>query len=186
MTTCDALLQSSPDGRFAIRVDAFEDRGFVEWTTWLVDRTAARDLLRLGAGIEAGFRTDGLLQVGPPWCPRGVLIDPARACFRLDDDQPWLALDAWAVAERAYLQGFRTGLDSLSTNPAFAFPWTEASVAITALAAVALLAWVPWLGPVPRYTFIVIGVLVAVLYIFLSVNGWITWRRLRKLRSTCP
>jgi hypothetical protein len=174
------LPQTSPDGRFALRVDEFEDRGSIEANTYLVDLVAQRDVAWLGQVIDGGFRPDGMLLVArPAWNTCDVLIDPPQQRFRIRDDQPWLPLDAWGLAHSAYGQGWASARDSLASDPALAFPWTELSIALGAYALVALLASGPWLDPVARATLIGIGAVVAVAFTWFAGNGLRTWRHVR-------
>ena len=105
------LPQTSPDGRFAIRVDERNERGAMESDTWLVDLVAKRDLAWLANAIEGGFQADGMLRVvRPPWNAWDVIVDPARECFRVREDLPWLPLSAWGLAHSAYNRGWSNGI----------------------------------------------------------------------------
>jgi hypothetical protein len=178
------LPRASADGRFALRVDEFNDRGSIECDTWLVDVAARRDIAWLGNVVEGGFEPDGLLRVvRPPWNAWDVVVDPARECFRARDDLPWLPLAAWSVADSAYRQGWGHGIRCRADDPALAFPWVELMIALGAIALVAVLAWKPWLDVVPRVTLIVVGSLVAVLFTFITGQGWRGWRLACDLRA---
>jgi hypothetical protein len=183
MTRQDALPPTSPDGRFAIRVDEENDRGSIQADTWLVDVATQRDIVRLADLFDGGFQPDGLLRVvRPRWNACDVLVDPVRESFRVREDLPWLPLAAWDLAQSAYGQGWSNGIESRASDPALAFPWVELWIAIGAIALVALLAWKPWIDVLPRITLIVIGALVAVLFVYLTGNGLRSWRFARRLR----
>lgn len=181
------LPQVSPDGRFAIRVDEFEDRGAVEYTTHLVDRAANRDIARLGGPLDCGFRPDGLLRIAQPaWNAWDVLVDPARETFRIRDDQPWLPLAAWGLGESAYYRGWANGIDFRRNDPDFGAPWVETWIALGAFAALALLAWKPWLDLVARATLIVIAAIVAIGFAWIAGNGWRAHASVKQRRVEPP
>lgn len=165
--------QVSPDGRFAIRVDEFEDRGSIEYTTYLVDRAANRDIACLGGPLDCAFLPDGMLRIArPPWNAWDVLVDPAREAFRVRDDQPWLPLLAWSLGDNAYRQGWASGIDFRRNDPDFSAPWVETGIAAGAYAAVALFAWKPWLDLAARATLIVIAAIAAIGFTWIAGNGW--------------
>jgi hypothetical protein len=178
------LPRTSPDGRHALRVDETNDRGSIEEDTYLVDVVAQRDIAWLGNTVEGGFEPDGLLRVvRPPWNAWDVIVDPARECFRARDDLPWIPLAAWTVADSAYRQGWSQGIEFRASDPDLAFPWVELWVALGAVAFVALLAWKPWLDVMPRAILIVMGALVAVLFVWLTGTGLRSWRLASRLRA---
>ena len=181
MTT---LPRTSADGRFTLRVDEFNDRGSIVSDTYLVDVAGKRDLAWLGNVVEGGFQPDGTLRVvRPAWNAWDVIVDPAREMFRARDDWPWVPLDAWTVADSAYRQGWSQGIAFRASDPQLAFPSVEIGIALGAIAFVALLAWKPWLDPMPRVTLIVLGALAAVLFIWLTGTGLRSWRLARNLRA---
>jgi len=184
MTGTATLPPTSPDGRFAISVrELDDDRGCKEYETWLVDVAAKRDVVWLANAITGGFQPDGMLRiVRPPWNAWDVLVDPARECFRIRDDQPWLPLTAWGLGWSAYRRGWAEGINFRATDPELKRPVVDASIAVAAIVFVALLAWKPWLDVVPRVTLISIGALVAVLFTWLAGNAWRSWRRMPDLR----
>lgn len=185
MTRSESLPETSPDGRFRIRLDEMEDRGTIQASTFLVSVLENRDIVWLGETIEGGFLPDGMLRVvWPPWNGCDVLIDPARECFRTREDQPWLPLAAWQLADSAYRQGWANGIEFRTSDPSFGFPWVELWMAIGAVALVVLLAWKPWLDDVPRATLIIVSALVAVLFIYIAAINWRGWRHACDLRPT--
>ena len=52
MTRDGSLPQTSPDGRYALRVVETGDRGSIEVETYLFDCVARRDIVRLGDTVE--------------------------------------------------------------------------------------------------------------------------------------
>lgn len=185
MTRSVPLPQTSPDGRFRIRVEETQDRSSVQVDTYLVECATRRDLAWIGNGVEAGFLPDGMVRVTrPAWNAHDVLIDPVQACFQVRADQPWLPLAAWGLAESAYRQGWANGLDFRGSDPAFGFPWVELWIALGAIAVVVFLAWKPWIDIVPRITLIIIAALVAALFVYLTATAWRSWRRAPDLRPS--
>jgi hypothetical protein len=183
MSRFPPLPQVSPDGRFEIRVDEFEDRGSVEYSTHLLERSTGRHIAQIGDSIDGGFRPDGLLLVrAVAWNRHDVLIDADAETFRRRDDLPWLPLQAWSLAESAYLQGWANGIEFRSNDPSLAFPWVEIWIALGAIATAVLMAWKPWIEMFPRITLLVIAALVAVLFVWIVGNALRTRRHMRRLQ----
>jgi hypothetical protein len=183
MSHFESLPMISPDGRFAIRIDEMQDRSTIDVKTTLTNLATGQDIAWLGTEIHAGFQSDGMVRVTHlAWSANDVLIDPAKACFRVRDDQPWIPLTAWGIADAAYRRGWADGLDFLGSDAAFGIPWTFIGIAVGAFALVAFLAWSPSIPLVPRMTLIIIGALVTILFLFLSANQTRNWQLLRKRR----
>jgi hypothetical protein len=181
MTAAATLPRVSPDGRFEIRVERWHDRAPLEIETTLIARDGARVLLRLGDVVDAGFAPDGTVQVAAlSWTAAAVRIDPVTETFRVGDEQPWLPLAAWTVAEAAYLRGWQHQVGFQLESPSGGFPWVELGMASGAGIVVLLLILQHWLPPVPALTLLVLAALTAILFTYLFLLGLIRRHRLQR------
>jgi len=173
---------TSADGRFEIRVNAWlDDRGAPESETVLIERATQRVIANLSHGLNPRFTADGHASVEKPdWTDSTVEIDPASEQFRTQGDSPWLPLSAWSAIDSAYRRGWTHGINFRTREASAVFPWPEIAIALSAAAALLLLAWKPWLDSLPRVVLLCIAALCCVVFSYLAIGAMQRWQKFQQ------
>lgn len=114
----------SPDGRFEVIIEDYDDRWEIIYNTYLVERATSKRLFACQGAHRAEFTSDGMLTIHYlGYEPGGVQIDPVRCAFRTNPSEPWVPAAAWGIVESAHRRGWAEGMTFRSQSQPTPFPW---------------------------------------------------------------
>jgi len=89
-------------------------------------------------------------------------------------------LSAWSAIDSAYRRGWTHGINFRTRESSAVFPWPKIAIALSAAAALLLLAWKPWLDSPPRVVLLCIAALCCVVFSYLAIGAMQRWQKFQQ------
>ncbi len=178
----------SPDGRFEVIIEEnCDDRGFVSYDAYLVERATGERLFAFNGSHNAEFAGDGLLSIHYPFYePGGAQIDPMKRAFRTRPSDPWVPTAAWGIVQSALQRGWAQGVKyqkQKRMSPVL-FPWVEILLLLGSIVALSALSVQTFLPDAKSSALVVVAAMGVLFFGLLTANGVRLWMRERMREKT--